>query len=149
MNAMRARGALLAAALISSGCAGDGTGLDAFGNPLQPGGGGLPPLAPTLTSVQANVFSAICIRCHTGAAAPLGLALDEGLSRNNLVSVASVERPELMRIDPGNSEGSYIIWKIEGRSGIVGGRMPLGLPPLSAEQIEAIRGWIEDGAPDN
>lgn len=142
-------GALIVAILVSWSCAGDGTGLDAFGNPLDPGGGGPPPLAPTLTAIQANVFSAICIQCHTGAAAPLGLALNDGVSRDNLVGVASVELPALLRVDPGNPEDSYIIWKIEGRSGIVGGRMPLGLPPLSAEQIEAIRGWIESGAQDN
>jgi hypothetical protein len=52
-------------------------------------------------------------------------------------------------VNPGDPESSYIVWKIEGRSGIVGARMPLGLAPLSDEQIAAIRGWIADGAQDN
>ncbi|MFQ5529889.1 MAG: hypothetical protein ACE5FP_06005 [Gemmatimonadota bacterium] len=148
---MRARtlGLLAVTLLIGWGCAGEGTGLDPFGNPLDPGGGGPPPLAPTLTAIQANVFTAICIQCHTGAASPLGLALDEGVSRDNLVGVASVELPAVLRVDPGNPDDSYIVWKIEGRAGIAGARMPLGLPPLTTEQIDAIRGWIQAGAPDN
>ena len=147
MNGMRGAGTLLAMILVWSGCAGDGTGLDKFGNPRAPGGP--PPLAPALSAIQANIFTPICTRCHTGGAAPQGLPLDAGVSRQNLVGVASVERPELQRVNPGNPDDSYIVWKIEGRSGIVGGRMPLGLDPLTPEQIAAIRGWIEAGAPDN
>ena len=138
VNRWRCGIAALFVSLAQSGCAGDGIGLDPLGNPLGPGGP--VPLEATLTGIQANVFSAICIRCHTGAAAPLGLALDEGLSHGNLVGVASVELPGLQRVNPGNPDESYVVWKIEGRSSIVGGRMPLGLDPLSAEQIAAIRG---------
>jgi hypothetical protein len=81
--------------------------------------------------------------------APLGLALDEGVARGNLVGVASVELPALLRVSPGKPDSSYVMWKIEGRSGVIGERMPLGLSPLSAEQIQAVRGWIEAGAQDN
>lgn len=128
-----------------SGCAGDGTGLDPFGRPL----GDLAELGPTLAGLQDNIFTPICTRCHTGAAGPLGLALDKGVSRQNLVNVSSVERPELMRVNPGDPESSYIVWKVEGRPEIVGGQMPLGLTPLSTEQIAAIRGWIAAGAAAN
>ncbi len=107
------------------------------------------PLAPTLSAIQANVFTPICTQCHTGASAPFGLALGAGLSRQNLVGVASAEQPALLRVRPGNPDSSYVVWKIEGRSGIVGGRMPLGLAPLSSDQIAAIRGWIQAGALDN
>jgi len=138
--------ALLATVAILQGCAGDGTGLDEFGNPIQPD---VLELGPTLSSIQAFVFTPICTRCHTGAAAPLGFALDSGVARQNLVGFPSVEVPALMRVNPGNPDSSYIVWKIEGRSGIQGGRMPLGLQPLSAEQIAAIRGWISDGAENN
>ena len=137
---------IFAVALGISGCAGDGTGLDEFGNPL---GGQTAPLGPTLAGIQDNIFNPICTRCHTGAAGPLGLVLDEGVARQNLVDVTSVERPELRRVEPGDPELSYIVWKIEGRPEIVGGQMPLGLTPLSAEQIAAIRGWIAAGAPAN
>jgi hypothetical protein len=38
------------------------------------------------------------------------------------------------------------VWKIEGRGGIVGERMPRGRQPLTSAQIAAIRGWIAAGA---
>ena len=147
---MRARRFVIAvataAALALLSCAGEGTGLDEFGNPLGPPP---PDLQPTLNSIQDNVFTPICTQCHTGTVAPLGLALDAGVARSNLVGVASVEAPALLRVSPGKPDSSYVVWKIEGRSGIIGERMPLALPPLSAEQIQAVRGWIEAGAQDN
>ncbi len=138
--------ALLATVLLLWSCAGEGTGLDEFGNPIR---ANTLELGPTLSSIQAFVFTPICTQCHTGAAAPLGLALDSGVARQNLVGVTSVEVPVLMRVSPGQPDASYIVWKIEGRSGIQGGRMPLDMQPLSAEQIAAIRGWISDGALNN
>ncbi len=138
--------ALLATVVILQSCVGDGTGLDEFGNPIQPN---VLELGPTLSSIQAFVFTPICTRCHTGAAAPLGLALDSGVAQQNLVDVPSVEMPVLMRVNPANPDSSYIVWKIEGRSGIQGGRMPLDMQPLSADKIAAIRGWISDGALNN
>ncbi len=138
--------ALIPLAAFVVACAGDGTGLDEFGNPSSPD---TPDLGSTLNSIQQNVFTPICTQCHTGAAAPLGLALDEGASRGNLLSVTSVERSELLLVSPGDPEASYLVWKVEGQGGITGGRMPLGLPRLSEDQIAAIRGWIEQGAEDN
>ena len=138
---------LLFASLAHLDCAGNGTGLDEFGQPLTPEG--RPPLEATLSSIQANIFTAICTQCHTGAAPPLGLALNAGVARRNLVGVASVGMPEVHRVKPGDPDGSYVVWKIEGRSGIAGDRMPLGLEPLSTEEIAVIRGWIEAGALDN
>ena len=121
--------------VMAWGCAGDGTGLSAPGN-----------LAPTLSSIQENIFTPICTGCHTGAAARLGMSLDVGVAHQNLVGVASVEFPTLLRVDPGKSDSSYLVWKIEGRPGLVGGRMPLGLQPLSPEQIAAVKEWIDGGA---
>jgi len=138
--------ALLATVLVLWSCAGEGTGLDEFGNPIQ---ANTLELGPTLSSIRHYVFTPICTQCHTGAAAPWGLALDSGVARQNLVNVASGEIPALLRVNPGNPDSSYIVWKIEGRSGIQGDRMPLDLQPLSAEQIAAIRGWISDGALNN
>lgn len=128
-------GILASAIVMAWGCAGDGTGLGAPGN-----------LAPTLSSIQENIFTPICTRCHTGAAAPLGMPLDEGVARQNLVGVASVQFPTLLRVNPGEPDSSYIVWKIEGRPGLVGGRMPLGLQPLSQEQVAAVKEWIDGGA---
>ncbi|MBI4543698.1 MAG: hypothetical protein HY703_00705 [Gemmatimonadetes bacterium] len=136
----------LALVLAGGGCAGEGTGLDEFGNPRT---GPARQLGPTLGSIQALVFSPICTRCHTGASAPLGLALDPGVAHGNLVGVHSVERPDLMRVRPGEPDSSYLLWKLEGRPGIEGSRMPLGSPPLTPEQLAAIRDWIAAGAANN
>jgi hypothetical protein len=128
---------LIVAIAVTSSCAGDGTGLVRE------------PLGSTLSSIQDNIFDPICTQCHTGVSAPLGLVLDRGLARQYLVEVPSVEMSDMVRVRPGEPDLSYVMWKIEGRREIQGGRMPLGLPPLSTEQIAAIRRWIEDGAQDN
>lgn len=102
----------------------------------------------TLASLQQNIFGAICVNCHTGSNAPRGLRLDsEANSYTFLVSRAADEVPELMRVNPGNPDASYLIRKLEGTSGIVGGRMPLGGPYLSQAQINNVRDWIANGAP--
>lgn len=136
-----------AAFALLSGCAGDGTGLDECGNPL--GEGGCQTLEATFSSLQARIFTPICTQCHAGASAPLGFSLEAGVSFSNLIDVTSVEVPGLMRVNPGQPDSSYIVLKVEGAPGIVGGRMPLGLPPLSSEEIQAIRDWIADGALQN
>jgi hypothetical protein len=132
---------------LTIACAGSGEGLDEFGNPLGEGGGG--ELQPTFSSIQANIFTPICTQCHAGASAPLSFSLQAGFSYDHLVGVPSIEVPELLRVDPGQPDDSYLVMKIEGAPGITGGRMPLGLSPLSAEQIAAIRAWIADGALEN
>ncbi len=128
-----------------AGCAGDGEGLDQNGRPVGESTG---TLEPTLQSIQAHVFTPICTACHAGAAAPLGLRLDEGSSYALLVNAPSVEVPTLQRVQPGNPDSSYLIQKLEGRAA-VGARMPLNQPPLPAETIAVIRQWIANGAPNS
>lgn len=132
-----------------SGCAGDGTGLDANGRPVDgDGGGGSDTLQPTFQSIQEQVFTPICTTCHAGAAAPVGLRLDAGASYALLVNAPSVEVPALMRVEPGNPDASYLIQKLEGTAA-VGGRMPLNGTPLPQATIDVIRQWITDGATDD
>lgn len=106
---------------------------------------------PTLSSIQENIFNTSCAlsQCHTGGNPPQGLNLSEGQSYSNLVNVSSNERPDLLRVDPGNPNQSYLLMKIEGAEGILGGRMPFGRPPLSKEQIDVVRQWIANGAQNN
>jgi len=137
--------ALLATA--AAGCAGNGNGLDANGNPITPGGGGgPPPLTADFQSIQANVFTPICTKCHIGAGAPQGLQLDADHSYALLVGVASAEQPTVMRVAPGSPDNSYIIRKLQNTSGISGGQMPLGGPYLPQSTIDVIRQWITAGA---
>jgi hypothetical protein len=131
-----------------AGCtAGSGEGLDVSGRPLSEGGD--VPLAPTLASVQANVFNPSCIVCHSGAAAPRGLRLDAANSFIHLVGVASQEDSSFFRVAPGDPDQSYLIQKLEGTAS-VGDQMPLGGPPIPQSTINFVRQWITDGAlPDS
>ncbi len=105
----------------------------------------------TLSNIQATIFTTNCAvsGCHAGANPQQGQDLSEGQAFDNIVGVRSRERPELFRIEPGNPDNSYLVKKIIGDPDIVGARMPLGRAPLSPEQINLIREWVTDGAPNN
>ncbi len=131
--------------IAATACAGDGTGLDddnngdaeiSFANDIQP------------------IFTNSCALsgCHAGSSPQVGLNLSEGQSFQNIVSVASVELASMNRITPGEPDNSYLIHKIQGTQGSVGGvgdRMPLTGCCLSQAQIDTIRAWGEAGAENN
>ena len=145
---MLLRGGIAAITLALAACGGgSGEGLDQNGQPLSTGGGGVP-LAPTLASIQVNVFSVNCALagCHGGATVQQGLSLDPGFSAGNLIDVASPQNATLIRVIPGNADGSFLIQKIEGTQ-TVGVRMPEGGPYLPQATIDVIRQWIQNGAP--
>jgi hypothetical protein len=139
--------AIIGAAILSllTACAGNGSGLDANGQPLAPGGT-TPPLSADFDSLQANIFTPICSVCHAGGSAPEGLRLDAADSYNLLVGVPSTEVPSLLRVKPGDPDNSYLIQKLEGLQA-VGDRMPRGGPYLSEDTIAFVRQWITNGAP--
>ncbi|HSD70124.1 MAG TPA: hypothetical protein VLB07_11255 [Woeseiaceae bacterium] len=106
-------------------------------------------IQPTLASIQANVFTPICANCHTGPSAPnlpAGMDLTSAAaSFANLVNVASLEQPSILRVALGDADNSYVIHKLEGTA-TVGARMPQGGPFLDQPTIDAIRAWIDQGA---
>jgi len=118
--------------------------------------GPTPNLQPTFSSIQREIFSAAdssgraaCTQCHNAGNRnnAAGLSLGEGAAYGELVNVASRNKAGAIRVIPGDPSGSYLIHKLEGRSDIVGQRMPrTGGPFLSAGQISIIRRWIELGA---
>ena len=139
--------AACAAAAALYGCAGNGSGLDSNGNPITPGGsssGG--PLTADFKSIQENIFTPICTKCHIGAGAPEGLQLDAAHSYSLLVGVASTEQPSVKRVEAGDPDSSYIIRKLQGSPGITGEQMPFGGPYLPQATIDVIRQWITNGA---
>ncbi len=122
--------------------------------------GPTPDLAPTFSSIQRNIFTstdsagrAACNNCHTtagGRVPPVGMDLGSPNAHAQIVNVAAVGKPGAIRVIPGDPENSYLIHKLEGRSTIVGLRMPRSGPPYLTEgQILVIRKWIQDGAPNN
>jgi len=141
---IRRTGICLAFSLIA-GCAGNGEGLDENGRPIGEGDGDQP-LVATFDSIQQNVFTPVCATgCHSGANAPLGLRLEEGVAFTMLVNVPSAEVPSIDRVEPGAPDASYLIQKLEGTAA-VGERMPLDGPSLPQSTIDVIRQWITDGA---
>ena len=111
--------------------------------PTAPGG-----LMPRLSSIQTIIFNASCIEHHGDHATEAGLDLTSGNAYANLVNVLSVQTA-LNRVTPGDAENSYLIHKLDGRSSIVGDRMPTNGPFLTTAQIDVIEQWINDGARNN
>ncbi|HEY4341075.1 MAG TPA: Ig-like domain-containing protein [Steroidobacteraceae bacterium] len=136
----------MASALLCS-CAGNGVGLDANGNPIGSGSSAPVALSANFQSIQDNVFTPICTRCHIGANAPEGLQLDQAHSYALLVGVPSAELPGTLRVKAGDPTDSYLIQKLQGSSGIVGVQMPFGGPYLPQSTIDLIKQWITNGAP--
>lgn len=138
------------------GCgAGDGTGLDQDGQPLDPDAGPPEPqppvdpdaLQPNLASIQEKVLTPICTQCHAGGNAPLGLRMDDlATSEANLINVDSATNPQFRRVEPGDAEQSFFYLKIIGDPS-AGNQMPLGQSPLPTETQQIIRTWIDSGAP--
>lgn len=85
--------------------------------------------------------------CHSGTVVAQGLSLEASKSYDNLVRVPSTEDSTKLRVNPGMSDLSYLIQKIEGTG--LGDRMPSGDPPLPEAEIQLIRDWIDQGAPNN
>jgi hypothetical protein len=141
-------GAALLLAGCAVGCAGNGQGLDQNGQPISAGGSSGGPVTADFQSIQDNVFTPICSKCHIGGGAPEGLQLDAAHSYNLLVGVPSAEQPALLRVKPGDPDDSYMVQKIEGLSSISGAQMPFMEKPLPQATIDAIRQWITNGAPN-
>jgi hypothetical protein len=133
---------VLGMGLLTVGCGGGG----------DDGSGGIQstPNPVTLQQVQSAVFTQSCALsdCHRGASAPFGLDLTAGQTLGNVVGVASAERPDFDRVEPRNPTDSYVYMKVTGDSRIGGDPMPPQnlAPPLTAQQLELLRQWIEQGA---
>lgn len=112
-------------------------------NPVQPQNN--VPLAATLSSLQANVFTPQCVNagCHPGSGAPFSLT--DGLSYGNLVNMPSTY-PGLQRVTPGNAQLSSLYLKTLGQ---LGARMPPGGSGLSQAQKDTLAAWINNGALNN
>ncbi|NOZ53123.1 MAG: hypothetical protein GXP08_08275 [Gammaproteobacteria bacterium] len=67
---------------------------------------------------------------------------------DQLVGEDSVGNPDVELVKKHDSDGSYLIQKLEGAAGIAGSQMPLGKAPLPQTVINNIRLWIDEGAPE-
>src|SRR5262245_58411924 len=63
---------------------------------------------------------------------------------------------DMCAVKPGDPDASYLLWKVEGRQGILMQRMPLGCVSspdpndcVSASDVDLVRTWILEGARNN
>ncbi len=87
------------------------------------------PLAATYASVSANVLVKHCISCHGPTVAYAGIKVD---------TYANVVRG----VSPGNAANSAIY------NSMAAGRMPTA-GKISAAELDVLRTWIQNGAPNN
>ncbi len=108
------------------------------------------PLADSDASIALRVRQVVGQRCVGGPESGChgegagGTHLDLSLSGGDVVGVASQERPELLRAEPGAPERSYLWLKVAGDGGTDGSPMP----PSSTRdpRLEALfRRWIVEG----
>lgn len=107
----------------------------------------------TFAAIQKVIFeghSCTNAMCH-GAAAMGGLDLRSDVAYQNLIEVKSTISP-LLRVMPGRPDESLLYNKLRaatepGSVKVEGSAMPSGAAPLSAKHLEAVRRWIEAGAP--
>lgn len=104
------------------------------------------PLEPTLTNVQAEIFTPSCAfsSCHASTSPTV---LEEGLTYDAIVGKDSIDNPGHTLIVPGDAEGSYLYQKCQPTGDYIGGVMPEGLPDgLDAERLALLEAWITAGA---
>ena len=118
--------------------------------------GPTPNLEPTFTSIQRDILTTgdssgrpACTNCHNGNPFVPGNYTGSN-AYAALVNAQSREKPNLVRVAPGDPDNSYMVQKLEGGPNIVGERMPRGGGPfLSSGQMLVIRRWIAEGAQNN
>ena len=108
---------------------------------------------PTLTALQANIFTPACSGCHTGVGAVLPGSQNLTTKADtyaNVVGIDSVELSSLKRVRRYDPDNSYLVRKIEGVGMAAGtARMPANGNFLSQAQIDQVRAWVAAGAPNN
>lgn len=136
------------AAASAAGGAGGGSAAGGSGGAGPGGNGGSAgAVTPRFETIQDEVFTPDCASCHSGLLARNGLSLDSAeTSYNELVNATARQAPAFVYVAPGDPGQSYLVHKLEGTQ-TSGSRMPLGAPPLSADEINMIRQWISAGAP--
>jgi hypothetical protein len=111
-----------------------------------------PPAQVSFSSQVQPIFDANCTgsMCHDANQPQESLNLTKGTSYGQLVGIASKECASTQRVKAGSPDQSYLVWKLQGSGGcFTGSRMPKGTAALSSTDIQLIRDWIANGAPNN
>jgi hypothetical protein len=127
-----------------------GTGGRGTGGATGTGGSGCGPTVAFASQVQP-IFTTNCTSgCHSGTRPAAGMSLASGSAYANLVNVrASSTCTTLVRVSPGAVAMSYLMNKLTGVGICSGSQMPKAGGSLPSSQLQAINGWICEGAPNN
>jgi hypothetical protein len=111
------------------------------------------PAGATFAQIQDEILTPSCATrfCHSAQARSGGLVLEAGAAYDDLVgaapTLAAARAQGWLRVTPFEPEQSFLLVKLTGpTSTAYGARMPLVGAPLSAAQVDMIRGWILAGA---
>ncbi len=93
------------------------------------------------------------VGCHGSAAVAGNLDLRTAFAYRSLVGVPSSASPDTSRVEAGVRREASMLWrKLAARTlglvGVPGTSMPIGDPPFSVDELEALALWIESGAPE-
>ncbi len=152
---MRIARALFVGTLLTAGGCGGDSATAPYGDPGGNTGGSGSGSGTTVKAdpsfaqdIQAifNRTGCTAAGCH-GSSPQAGLDLRTGVSYGQLVNVPSTQTG-ILRVIPGNAQGSYLMMKLEGRA-TVGATMPLGGNPLGSTDLGNLRNWINQGAKNN
>jgi hypothetical protein len=111
----------------------------------------------TWEAIQTAVFERRgCTQgaCHGSSPGQGLLDLRPEVAHAQLVDVPSTAAPSLMRVEPGDRSQSLLWLKlakatlVDGYENVPLAGMPFGLEPLTADELEAVRLWIQAGAPE-
>ena len=102
-----------------------------------------PACAPTLESIQGDIFARSCAgsACHGGPAPAASLDLSSLDGANALIGVASGTCEGWLRVAPSAPENSLLWHKVYTEIPACGEHMPIG-GQLSAVELDCIREWI-------
>ena len=108
-------------------------------------------VASTFSGIASGILVPRCASaaCHAAGATPP--QLDAAGAYGALVGVQSGQS-SLQFVKPYDPEGSYLVHKLRGDAGSVGGSVATLMPPdgaLSPADLAAIEAWITNGAPND
>lgn len=104
--------------------------------------------APSYERDVQPIFKHECVKCHDAKEHKGKLDLSGGTAYQNLVKVPSREEEGVLRVKPGDPEGSYL-WQKLMHETKEGSGMPKGIffaRKLDAKDLDLIRAWIASGA---
>lgn len=112
-----------------------------------------PPQAVSYAGQVQPIWNASCTgsQCHDSSQPQAGLELTQAASYTELVGTPSSQCSAVNRVLASDPDQSYLVWKLNGAGNgtcFSGSEMPKG-GKLPAAQIQLVRDWIANGAPNN